>query len=132
MKPLFHYAHIVAVAATASAAALFFSACKPNSPSALAVSFGGDPARGKTAIEHYGCAGCHQIPGARNTVALVGPDLRQIASRSYVGGVAANTPDNMIHWVQNPQSLNPRSAMPNLHVSESDARDIASYLYTLK
>jgi cytochrome c len=38
----------------------------------------------------------------------------------------------MIRWILNAQSLNPRSAMPNLRVTESDARDIASYLYTLK
>jgi cytochrome c len=115
-----------------STAALFCSACKPNSSSAPLFSMGGDPARGRAAIERYGCAGCHTIPGARNTTALVGPTLEKIASRSYVGGVTANTPENMIRWILNPQSLNPRSAMPNLRVTESDARDIASYLYTLK
>ena len=114
-----------------AAGALFFSGCKPNSGSSLAL-VGGDPERGRAAIERYGCAGCHTIPGARNTAAVVGPNLQSIASRNYIGGVAANTPENMIRWIENPQSLSPRSAMPNLRVTDSDARDIASYLYTLK
>ena len=113
------------------AGALFFSGCKPNSGSPLAP-VGGDPERGRAAIERYGCAGCHTIPGARNTAAVVGPNLQSIASRNYIGGVAANTPENMIRWIENPQSLSPRSAMPNLRVTDIDARDIASFLYTLK
>jgi hypothetical protein len=38
----------------------------------------------------------------------------------------------MIRWLRDPQEVNPRSAMPDLGVSERDARDIAAYLYTLK
>jgi cytochrome c len=43
-----------------------------------------------------------------------------------------NTPENMILWIQAPQGVNQRTAMPNMGIAESEARNIASYLYTLK
>jgi cytochrome c2 len=93
---------------------------------------GGSPARGRAAIEHYGCASCHTIPGVRGADALVGPPLTQVASRSYIGGVLKNSPENMMRWIRDPQGVDQLTAMPNLGINDSDARDIASYLYTLK
>lgn len=93
---------------------------------------GGDPHRGRAAITRYGCSACHTIPGVTGATALVGPPLDRIASRSYIGGVLPNTPDNMIRWIENPPGIDKMTAMPNLGVTDGDARDIASYLYTLK
>jgi cytochrome c len=93
---------------------------------------GGDPHRGRAAISRYGCSACHTIPGVQGATALVGPPLDRIASRSYIAGVLPNSPDNMIRWIQNPPGVDRMTAMPNLGVTEGDARDIASYLYTLK
>jgi cytochrome c2 len=93
---------------------------------------GGSPQRGKAAIVKYGCATCHTIPGVEGATALVGPNLDQVASRMYVAGVLTNTPDNMIRWVQRPRDVDPLTAMPNLGVTDQDARDIVGYLYTLK
>ena len=93
---------------------------------------GGSPQRGKAAISKYGCGTCHTIPGVRGASALVGPNLEQVASRMYVAGVLPNTPDNMIRWIQHPRDVDPLTAMPNLGVTDQDARDIAGYLYTLK
>jgi len=93
---------------------------------------GGNVKKGKYAIESYGCVSCHTIPGVRDEDAVVGPPLDRMGSRVYIGGVMKNTPNNMIQWVQNPPGVDPKTAMPNLHVTESDARDIASYLYTLR
>jgi cytochrome c len=98
---------------------------------AAAMTGGGDADRGKQAIGHYGCSSCHTIPGVRGADALVGPPLDRVGGRGYIGGVLQNTPDNMIHWIENPPGVDPMTAMPNMHVSEADARDIASYLYTL-
>jgi cytochrome c len=93
---------------------------------------GGDFHRGKMYIAHHGCSSCHTIPGIREADGVVGPSLSRIGVRPYIGGVARNTPDNMIRWIQNAPGVDPQTAMPNLHVPESDARDIASYLYTLR
>ena len=93
---------------------------------------GGSPQRGKAAIGKYGCSTCHTIPGVRGASALVGSNLDQVASRMYIAGVLPNTPDNMIRWLQHPRAVDPLTAMPDLGVTDADARDIAGYLYTLK
>jgi cytochrome c2 len=106
--------------------------CGKEDEQIAAAMTGGEPSRGKIAISRYGCSACHTIPGVRDANALVGPPLNQIASRSYIGGVLPNTPDNMIRWVQDPPAIDHLTAMPKLGVNDQDARDIASYLYTLK
>jgi cytochrome c2 len=93
---------------------------------------GGDPDRGQAAINTYGCASCHTIPGIRGANALVGPPLTQMGSRTYIAGILQNTPHNMVLWLKNPPAIEPKTAMPNMHVTETDARDIACYLYTLQ
>ena len=101
-------------------------------PDKLVEITGGNPHKGKAAIDAYGCGCCHTIPGVRGANALVGPPLTQIGSRVYLGGVLQNNPDNMLRWLQDPPAVDPKTAMPNLHLTDSDARDIAAYLYTLK
>ncbi len=91
-----------------------------------------DPERGKVALEQYACTTCHSIPGIVGEHAPVGPPLDRVAGRQYLAGVIRNTPENMVRWLREPQAIAPRSAMPNLGVTERDARDIAAYLYTLK
>ena len=93
---------------------------------------GGDPARGKAAIDRYGCNACHNIPGIPGPKGMVGPSLEHMASRASIGGKLANNPETMIKWLQNPPAFDPQSAMPNLGITEADSRDITAYLYTLK
>jgi cytochrome c1 len=52
--------------------------------------------------------------------------LRQ---RTYIGGVAANSATNLERWLMHPQAFSPRTAMPDLGLTEDQARDIAAYLY---
>ena len=63
---------------------------------------------------------------------MVGPPLTQIAIRQYLGGHLQNTPQNMVRWIQHPQQIDPKNAMPELGVTDADAKDIVAYLYTLK
>ena len=93
---------------------------------------GGEPERGKTAIQRYGCGTCHTIPGVPGAKATVGPPLDQIGVRTYLAGHLINTPANLMKWIRAPQSIDPKSAMPDMFVTERDGRDIAAYLYTLK
>jgi cytochrome c len=93
---------------------------------------GGDPARGRVLMRTYGCQTCHTIPGVVGADGSVGPPLSGVASRSYIGGVLVNAPENMVRWIQNPKSVDPLTAMPNVGVTPSDARHIAAYLYTLR
>lgn len=92
----------------------------------------GDPERGKAAIRAYGCGGCHRIPHVAGANGRVGPPLERMAKRAYIGGVLPNTEENMVRWIRAPDAVDPRTAMPDLGVSERDARDITAYLYTLR
>ena len=109
-----------------------FAACNRDAERAAAEMTGGTPAKGRAALGRYGCSTCHTVPGVSGANGLVGPPLNQIASRVYLAGRLQNTPDNMIRWIQDPHAVDDKTAMPNLNVTEADARDIASYLYTLK
>lgn len=93
---------------------------------------GGEPERGRALIRGYGCQTCHTIPGVPGADGMVGPPLDRIASRTYLAGRLPNSPQNLMRWIRDPQGIEPGTAMPNLHVSEKDGRDIAAYLYTLK
>lgn len=92
---------------------------------------GGDPARGRGLILAYGCGYCHVVPGVRQARGLVGPPLEHVASRVYLGGAVPNTPGSLQRWLRNPPALAPGTAMPNVGVTERDARDLAAFLYTL-
>jgi cytochrome c2 len=92
----------------------------------------GDWRLGHDAIQHYGCASCHTIPGIPGADALVGPPLLHMARRVYIGGVLQNTRANITAWIKNPPAIDSKTAMPNLRVSDADAENIVSYLYTLQ
>ena len=91
---------------------------------------GGDAGRGPELIRAYGCATCHTVPGVDGANGAVGPPLGGIAERSYIGGVLPNTPENLIQWIRDPRQVDSLTAMPNVGVSDMDARHIAAYLYT--
>lgn len=92
---------------------------------------GADPRRGADAIRRYGCGSCHTIPGIRDARGMVGPPLTAFGRRTFIAGEVPNTADHLVVWIEVPQSIEPGTAMPNLGVSEGEARDIAAYLYTL-
>lgn len=93
---------------------------------------GGHPARGRALIAKEGCGSCHRIPGVPGAHGLVGPPLDHIGLRTVIAGVLPNTPQNMVRWIQTPQSVVPGNAMPNMEINDHDARDVAAYLYTLR
>jgi cytochrome c2 len=105
--------------------------CSQENQRTAAAMTGGDPLQGKRLLRTYGCHSCHTIPGVPGADGLVGPPLVGIAKRVYIAGRLPNTPENMILWLQHPQAVDPQTAMPNMGVTEADARDMAGYLYTL-
>ena len=91
----------------------------------------GDPRRGKLALQQYACAACHVIPGVIAPAGRVGPPLAGMNARSIIAGLSANTPENMIEWIRHPEKVSPGTAMPDMGVTDQDARDMAAYLGTL-
>jgi cytochrome c len=84
---------------------------------------------GRQLIATYGCGSCHSIPGVPGANAMVAPPLDRFYQRTYIAGRLSNTQDNLVKWIQDPQEVEPGTAMPDLGVSEAEARDIAAYLY---
>jgi cytochrome c len=111
-------------------AVVMFSACANRQPSPMSLATGGDPQRGVAHIARYGCGSCHTIGGITSAHGLVGPALNGVRNRMYIAGMLNNEPNNLIHWIQDPKSVNPHTAMPVLGLSQRDAADIAAYLYS--
>lgn len=92
----------------------------------------GSAAAGRNAVQQYLCATCHAIPGVAGARHHVGPSLAGIADRSYVAGTLPNTEANMQRWLLAPGQAKPGTAMPDLGLTDQDARDISAFLQTLR
>jgi mono/diheme cytochrome c family protein len=69
----------------------------------------------------YGCNGCHQVgeDGGK-----VGPALDRAGFR--LNGIW------VYRWVRYPQAMKPETRMPNLGLSDADAKAVTMYLHTLR
>jgi len=90
---------------------------------------GGNADRGRAVLIARECGACHRIPGIPGAHGTVGPPLERYRERVYVAGRLPNLPNHLVAWIRDAPSLDPGTAMPDLDVSESEARDIAAYLY---
>ncbi len=116
------------IVALVSGLALYLESRASSEAQAEAMT-GGRVANGAAAIAAYGCGSCHMIPGIHGANGKVGPDLTGIGVRVVIAGSLPNDPRSMTRWLEHPQALRPGSAMPEMGVTERDARDIAAYLY---
>lgn len=98
----------------------------------VSVSGLGNAEHGRQLIESYGCGACHMIPGVHAARGMVGPPLFYFAERTMIAGELPNTPENLTRWIRHPRQVEPKTAMPDLGVTQNDANDIAAYLYTLR
>lgn len=92
---------------------------------------GGEVARGAELLRGYTCGGCHVIPGVSGADGQVGPPLTDWVERQYIAGAIWNSPENLIVWLMDPQAVEPGTAMPDMGVTEEEARHMAAYLYSL-
>lgn len=88
--------------------------------------------RGQALIAEYGCGSCHAIPRIEGADGVVGPPLDNIGERKMLAGRLANTPENMIRWISDPDEIDPLTAMPDMGISTREAQDIAAFLRTLR
>ncbi|OGP85581.1 MAG: cytochrome c oxidase subunit II [Deltaproteobacteria bacterium RBG_13_65_10] len=88
--------------------------------------------KGATTFLTAGCIACHRIQGTP-AQAMIGPDLTHVGSRNrIVSGLFDNTPDNMAHWIRNPQAVKPLARMPNLKLKDDQIEVLVAYLQSLK
>jgi mono/diheme cytochrome c family protein len=88
----------------------------------------GDPGAGKEIVEEVGCLGCHvtdekdrSAAGPRRTF---GQPLQSVGSKTTYAW--------LYNWVRDPKHYNPDTYMPNLRLTDKEAADVASYLFSLK
>jgi cytochrome c1 len=111
---------------------MFAAACGNEQPGGGPAPAGGDARNGKLLLRQFGCGTCHRIPGVVAADGTTGPPLASVGKRVYIAGSLPNTPENMARWIRNPKGHEPRTAMPDLQVTEAHARDMVAYLRTLE
>lgn len=103
-----------------------------QSPPQYMVTGGGNAAEGRRVIESKGCGACHTIPGIYTARGLVGPPLYFFSRRTIIAGELPNSPANLMRWLKDPQAVEPNTDMPDLGLTDQQARDVVAYLYTLR
>ena len=89
-----------------------------------------DAKAGRQLIMDYGCGACHTIEGIRSANGVVGAPLVDYESQHHIAGELPNNAVNLARWIQNPQEIEPDTAMPNLGVSYQEAMDMVAYFYS--
>lgn len=118
-----------ALQAVALGMCLALLACGRGSPQSEAGN--GNLRQGKLEIDRAACGSCHVIPDVAGADSLAGPPLTAFGDRKYIAGLLPNTPDNLALWIAHPQRIVPGNAMPDMGLSNIQARDIAAYLESL-
>ena len=87
---------------------------------------------GRDIFASVACISCHTVRGTPAN-GVFGPDLTHLMSRGTIGsGVAANTPENLKAWVNDPAALKPGALMPAMKLSRDDLDHLVAYLVTLR
>jgi nitric oxide reductase subunit C len=75
---------------------------------------------GKMVINIKGCTGCHRIGKLSLQRVTIGPDLTTVGDRLKEGWIYS--------WIKDPQKYRPETLMPNMGLTDMQARSVAAYL----
>lgn len=96
---------------------------------------GGDPQAGKEQIVMHDCHSCHEIPGIPVNRYRRGPSLKHWAKQNTIAKKWPNTPENLEHFLQDPERMlhgsGLRNEMTMSSVKAGDARNMAAYLFSI-
>jgi cytochrome c oxidase subunit 2 len=88
--------------------------------------------QGKAFFTGGPCVACHTIKGT-NAKGTFGPELTNYGLRTAVGGgLMPNTPENLMAWIHNPDSIKPGTHMPNYNVPPDKLQQVAAFLESMK
>src|SRR5690625_1567896 len=86
---------------------------------------------GKDLFDANNCMSCHAIG---STESSIGPNLTGFADRTTFAGILEPTKENLVKWIQDPESIKPGNKMTGTYpeLSDDEADKIAEYLMQLK
>ncbi|HEU4648537.1 MAG TPA: cytochrome c oxidase subunit II [Gemmatimonadales bacterium] len=88
-------------------------------------------AQGEKLFAQKGCIGCHSLVAVNPPKGLIGPNLANVGARTWIAaGTLENTDANLAAWIRNPQQWKKGVLMPNLGVTEDEAKALVAYLRT--
>ena len=90
---------------------------------------GGDPARGEELVRTVGCLACHVLEEEIEQYDRASPRKH---GPSLVGLGEKTSYEWLYRWLKDPAAYFPETKMPDMRLTDEEARDIASYLTTLK
>lgn len=100
----------------------------PGGPSTGGIT---DAQKGQLVFQQQACVNCHTIRGTMAN-GRFGPDLTHLMTRDTLGsGIVANTPDNLLRWLKDPNDFKPGCLMPAMHLTDEQNALITAYLLTL-
>jgi cytochrome c oxidase subunit II len=93
---------------------------------------GAEAVAGGRLMPTVACGGCHTVRGT-TMQGTFGPDLTHFGSRSGIGAnTLANTPQNLLTWIQDPQAVKPGCQMPQIPLPLPQQQELVAYLGELK
>ena len=110
-----------------AAVAYLFNNSEPYTP-AVASPPQGDAKAGKQLVDSVGCLGCHVTE--EKDRAAAGP--RRTFGQPLQGVGGKTTYVWLYNWVKDPKHYSPETYMPNLRLTDREAADVATYLFSLK
>jgi len=103
---------------------------KPNNPS----KYLGNPANGEKLFSAVGCMGCHvsENDPSSSPSPTTFKELSKLQGPNLIGLGSKVSPEWMFNWLKKPHKYMPSTRMPDLRLSDSDARDLTAYLWDNK
>jgi cytochrome c oxidase subunit 2 len=110
----------------------------------------GNAANGRKLVTTGMCIACHSVRGEPMMLAVVGPNLTHVGSRTTIAaGLYPNDPKHLARWIKNANEMKPGVLMPTMGLGEYDPvtlkgpvksggftdaqiADIVAYLQSLK
>ena len=95
----------------------------------ISINKSGDYDRGRTLVNSLGCKGCHQIqPEPEPNYSPTIQGIRMEQGPNLIGLGSKVKEDWLLSWLKDPYSYHEDTKMPNLRITDQEAKDIAAYL----
>ena len=92
----------------------------------------GNSKNGEKLYGQLGCQGCHVIEPEPFVEENNSYNLLNKHGSNLIGLGSKTTPEWLFNWLKNPAEYWPDTKMPNMRLSDEEAKDITAYLMSMK